>query len=454
MSLVHRVAGLRSGLALTMFLVCSVGAAQRMQRTRSLVPPIPEKPVPVTAAQEAPLPDPLGSVSLGPLPANAPDTSEAQPGEADEPDVLDAQPGQADAPETTDAQPRQTDVVRERYPDGRIKIQREVALDDQRNYVNHGTYRMFDPRGRTIAEGRYCMGKRHGRWVRHLAAGQGGQLSGILDRRFGGSFLSEATFVDGKLHGTWTITSAATNRKVIEWQFDSGVRHGTATWWHPNGQTWRVVTFKKGVPDGDSLEWGQDKKLAGQTTFIDGRELSTKVDWYARGKKKYEGSYLLARQPQPDFDWWNATAETPRAEKTGPDQKHGPWTAWYSNGQKQAEGRYEKDVPVGKFTWWHSNGQKEAEGLYAAGVQEGTWITWHRNGMKETEAVYEGGVLKGRLLRWEADGKLAEIQEFPSPDSPEIQDAMTPINTSINPARITRLPRIPEISSAPEESFP
>ena len=350
------------------------------------------------------------------------------------------------------AEPRETEVVRERHPDGRIRIEREVALDDEKNYVNHGSFKMVDPRGKVVAEGQYRTGKRHGRWVRHFAAGQKEPFSGVLDRRLTGPFVSEATFVDGKLHGTWTITSATTNHKVIEWQFAHGVRHGTATWWYPSGQTWRTASYKNGMPDGEHLEWGQDKKLVRQATFVDGRELVTKVQWYARGKKQYEGSYRMARQPQPDFDWWTGTAETARAPKTGPDQKHGPWTAWYADGQKQAEGRYEEDMPVGKFTWWHPNGQKEAEGEYVAGLQEGTWITWHPNGMKESEAAYKAGILTDRLLRWESDGKLVEIQDFTPLDSPETQDETAPVDTPIHTARISRLPRVTESPPAQAES--
>ncbi|MCE9556285.1 MAG: hypothetical protein K8T91_23290, partial [Planctomycetes bacterium] len=36
------------------------------------------------------------------------------------------------------------EVVRERYPDGKIKVEREVIRDAEENYVNHGLWKMWD----------------------------------------------------------------------------------------------------------------------------------------------------------------------------------------------------------------------------------------------------------------------------------------------------------------------
>ena len=309
-------------------------------------------------------------------------------------------------------EPLQPETVRERYPDGKIRIERQVKLDAKNDYVNHGPYAMYDRHGNQIVTGQYHLGKQHGTWVRHFVSGQGQLFSGELDKSFQGPFISEATFVDGKLHGTWTIASAGTKFKVIEWCFEKGVRHGKATWWYPNGEKRREVDYRDGLPDGDVLEWAPDKRLVRKETFIDSRQLAKRVEWHARDRKKYEGTYLLARQPVQTFDWAGNTASTVPAEEAGVDQKHGLWIAWYANGQKMLEGNYRKDVPVGKFTWWYETGQKQAEGQYLAGVQEGTWITWHPNGMKQSKAVYKAGDLAGEFMRWEPSGRLKDLGDF------------------------------------------
>src|SRR5712675_235955 len=72
-------------------------------------------------------------------------------------DALLIQPaGVSGAPET----------IRERYDDGKVRIERLVTLDDDGNYVNHGEWKMLSRAGDVIAEGHYDMGKRIGTWTR------------------------------------------------------------------------------------------------------------------------------------------------------------------------------------------------------------------------------------------------------------------------------------------------
>ena len=52
------------------------------------------------------------------------------------------------------------EIIRERYPSRAVKIEREVIQDQAGNYVNHGTFRMWDPNGTLVLEGQYYFGKR------------------------------------------------------------------------------------------------------------------------------------------------------------------------------------------------------------------------------------------------------------------------------------------------------
>jgi hypothetical protein len=71
------------------------------------------------------------------------------------------------AMETEDAsQLPAIEVIRERYPDGVVKIEREVTMDAGGNYVNHGAWRMWKRTGELVAEGHYELGKRVGPWTR------------------------------------------------------------------------------------------------------------------------------------------------------------------------------------------------------------------------------------------------------------------------------------------------
>ena len=62
----------------------------------------------------------------------------------------------------------EVEVIRERYPDGKVKVERQVALDANGNYVNHGPWKLYSPSEVVVAEGQYDMGKRVGNWTRWL----------------------------------------------------------------------------------------------------------------------------------------------------------------------------------------------------------------------------------------------------------------------------------------------
>src|SRR5262245_30634896 len=58
------------------------------------------------------------------------------------------------------------EVIKERFPGGAVKIEREVTQDAQGNYINHGTWKMWDQKGNVVAQGQYDRGNRTGEWIR------------------------------------------------------------------------------------------------------------------------------------------------------------------------------------------------------------------------------------------------------------------------------------------------
>jgi len=315
-------------------------------------------------------------------------------------------------PELPKDLPEKPELVTDRYPDGKVKVQREVARDKQGNYVNHGQFTMYDLQGKVLRTGTYRLAKQHGKWTRYFRACDGELFCGELAGQFTGPFVSEAEFLDGLLHGIWTIQDSV-QRKTIQWEFEGGQRHGKAVWYYPNGEKRREATFDHGEPTGELIEWGPDKKLVSRATFLHGRVLRPIVQFYEPGRKRYEGFHLSAdNASRATFDWWNGTVSTSDNPKADKDLKHGAWVAYYRNGQKTVEGEYREDQPHGKFTWWYESGQKQAEGSYQNGREHGVWHTWHSNGMRESRQEFDRGVLTGTKVRWTSEGQLVEVRHI------------------------------------------
>jgi antitoxin component YwqK of YwqJK toxin-antitoxin module len=331
------------------------------------------------------------------------------------------------------------EMVTERYPDGKVKIEREVGQDAAGNYFNQGTFKLYAPSGDVVKAGEFLNGKQQGKWTQQLATDEGHLFSASNDKQWSGPFASEATFQDGRLHGTWTIKDSH-GQSIIQWSFDNGTRSGTWTWWHSNGQKRLEAAYVNGALNGEVLEWDRDGKIVNQNAFVDGKCVVKTVGWYTLGQKRYEGTYLRApNMPQATYDWWNSKIATWASAPAGPDQQHGNWTEWYASGNKKTEAQYDRGVPVGKFTWWYENGQEQAEGEYEAGQKSGTWITWHANGLKESLGEYKAGKLVSKWLHWTADGKLLESHEGQESDTPRVGQRASP--TPSNRPQLTRPPQ-------------
>jgi len=310
------------------------------------------------------------------------------------------------------------EMVTARYPDGKIKIEREVGQDAAGNYFNQGSFKMYSPSGDVVKAGEYLNGRQIGKWTQKLVKDDGYLFSLAQDGELTGPYTSEATFQDGRLHGAWLIKDAR-GQSLIQWTFENGVPAGTWTWWYANGQKRLEATYSNGALTGDVIEWDRDGKIINKNTYVDGKCVVKSVKWYTLGQKHFEGNYLHATgMPDATYDWWNSKIVTATIPADVPDQQHGIWTEWYPGGNKKTEGEYDHGVAIGKFTWWYENGQKQAEGDYENGQKSGVWTTWHANGLKETQAEYKVGKLVSKLMTWSANGKLIESREVSEQSAP------------------------------------
>jgi antitoxin component YwqK of YwqJK toxin-antitoxin module len=306
----------------------------------------------------------------------------------------------------------EVEVVRERYPDGKLKIERQVTLDAEGNYVNHGAWRLFSPTETIIAEGHYDMGRRVGNWTRWLDRNDSPVFSKHPFNRFKPPFVSQAVFNDGVMEGEWLVVDTD-SRKVLQVSLVDGKRHGMVITFLPNGNSYRQETYDRGVPVGDVLEAdGKTGELKRVATYIDGRRIITKTTHHRRGKqKKSEEMFLAAKtiEKTPDNFWSVQLAEY---GSEGNDLRHGPSKVWYENGQLQVEGVYRQDKRSGPFAYWYANGQISAMGTFTDDQPDNEWVWWHENGQKSAIGNYDNGAQIGEWRWWQESGKLAEKKVF------------------------------------------
>jgi antitoxin component YwqK of YwqJK toxin-antitoxin module len=340
---------------------------------------------------------------------------ELPPGDA-EPDETDASPVAPRIQEMKQnggsATELTVETIRERFPSGKIKIEREVTQDKDQNYVDHGSWKEWDEQENPIAGGVYQSGRREGSWFRWYNKSESDLFSQAPFHQFNGPFKSVATFRAGVLHGTWTIVDAD-DRKLCSWQFANGRRHGVSTWYYLTTQPMREIHYQNGELHGALTEWDQNGDKITEVEYINGRRHEKVSTAYEDGQKKSEGMVLRARYAlqKPD-EWW--TIQLARYSREGKDERHGTWRLWYPGGQLKMEGEYQFNEPSGQFIWYHENGQKVLESFYSAGGKDGVWTWWHPNGQKSIQGAYVNGSPAGRWTWWHETGKVAQRVDYPA----------------------------------------
>ncbi len=398
-------------------------------------PELPPSPPPGLVPRQNPGPAPWTAPGLAaPIDATVTDAATPEQDAAEQIDVparplLPAAPDDAGG-ELPDgelpADQTSVEVVRERYPSGVIRIEREVTLDADGNYIPHGLWRQFDETGRLIAEGRFVESRKEGVWRRLYQDNDTPLLASEPYRNFTPPFISQATFQRGQLHGKWLITDAK-QRKIHEIAFVEGERNGAATWYYPSGQVMLQAQYEQGRATGELAHFGVDSQLIAKEMYELGRKIAPRIEYYDERQqtKRFEATFLHAALAIRTPDDWD-TATLAVFEPRGQDEKHGPFTAWHPNGQLARQGEFRYDLPVGTFIYWYPNGQKQMEGTYIDGRQEGGWTWWHENGLKAISGSYRDATAIGLWQWWEPTGKLAQkadLSERPIAGPPPEPDA-------------------------------
>lgn len=305
------------------------------------------------------------------------------------------------------------ETVQQRDAEGRVRVHREVRLNELGDYVNHGSWRSWSEDGRLIGQGRYADGKPTGVWSRWAEIEDSSLLSTHPFVEFTGPFLSQATYRDGRLQGVWSIFDDA-GRLVSEVHFRRGKRHGEAVLRTADGAIYRRSRFVAGEPVGEVEQRGDNGQLAVIATFEAGRRRIERVERYGSGGLKSREAWLgpLTTVTEPDDPWRVSLAAF---DATGDELRHGRRESWWPNGQPKLRSDYRLGKAVGRARWWHKNGQLALEGAYAEGLATGDWGWWRENGVRAAACRYVAGRPVADASLWAADGR-----RLPPAQSPQL----------------------------------
>lgn len=314
--------------------------------------------------------------------------------------------------ETARESDTRTELIHERFPNGRIRLERTVVLDPQGNYVNHGDYKEMNVAGEVICSGRYSMGARQGTWTRECQAKDSKLFEAYPFNKLTPPFRSTVDFVDGKMDGVWLIVDSK-GLEASRITLKDGFRNGLASIFHPSREILFQAEYRSGILNGKYIERDASGKIIRQEVYADGQKSVNEIETFAgvtaNGQKsnkqtKSEYQYLSAVQAVSELDKWDTTMFA-TSENRGERVKHGPFILNFENGQMKVRGTYEHGLLTGAFESWYINGQRESTGEYVRGVQDGRWSWWHSNGMRSAIAEYNNGQLSDSPIAWTADGR-------------------------------------------------
>jgi antitoxin component YwqK of YwqJK toxin-antitoxin module len=182
----------------------------------------------------------------------------------------------------------------DKYPDGKIRIERQIAKYSDNHFVADGFYHEYYASGQKFVDGQYKSGRPDGQWTYFYDNGtqnrqvtfKDGQPDGTWDvHRADGSLMATRSFKLGKRDGTWTIYDDTGKQPLRVESYADGKADGEWKLWFPSGQLQRQIGFKQGERHGLANEWDEKGKPRIEMIYVDGKLDGTATSWTSDGRK-------------------------------------------------------------------------------------------------------------------------------------------------------------------------
>lgn len=202
------------------------------------------------------------------------------------------------------------ETLKEKYDDGAMRVEREVAHYSDNNFAADGAYREFHPNGKPFVEGKFKVGRQDGEWAYYFDNGQLNRKATYTEGKPNGSweiFRADGTlaakrgFKDGVRDGEWITYDATGKQPLTEEHYVKGDEDGTWKVWFANGKLKQQAEFKLGKRDGTSSEWDEAGKKLLEMQFTNGKVNGTVTRYFPDGKmiiQKYKDGKFESESKQ------------------------------------------------------------------------------------------------------------------------------------------------------------
>ena len=201
-------------------------------------------------------------------------------------------------------------VVTDKYADGTVRVEREIARYSDDRRAADGVYREYYPKGQLFVEGQYRDGAQHGEWTYWHESGKKSRTVNFKNSRPDGTwdvFRADGTleakrgYRDGKRDGTWIHYDQTGKQPLSEENYTDGKADGVWKAWFPSGQLQKQIGFKMGVRHGDALEWDEEGNQRVEARYEEGKPHGTATAWLPDGRKfvqEYDHGKIISRSQE------------------------------------------------------------------------------------------------------------------------------------------------------------
>jgi antitoxin component YwqK of YwqJK toxin-antitoxin module len=184
--------------------------------------------------------------------------------------------------------------IEDKYEDGKIRVEREVAIFSDNHFEADGKYREYYPNGKLFVEGQFRRGRQDGEWAYYFDNGQlnrkakfkNGQPDGPREMfRADGTLLAKRNFREGRRDGEWVTYDKTGEQPLREEHYAAGKQDGVWKTWHANGQLRQQISLKDGKRHGTVTEWDEKGEKRAELNFVDDKLHGTATRWYPDGRK-------------------------------------------------------------------------------------------------------------------------------------------------------------------------